>query len=132
MSAPTSLFSSYLFSHSNTRQDGNIGYLFISIGLASVLLVKLTSNMEDCYLLKHVLKRPENTLKENTVKHQDPGTCRLVRGEPAPGDHGHPRQAGGEGNNGPALPVQICRHPHDTLARDHQLHHGSHGEEGLM
>ena len=117
MSAPTSLFSSYLFSHSNTRQDGNIGYLFISIGLASGLLVKLTSNMEDCYLLKHVLKRPENTLKENTV--QDPGTRRLVRDEPAPGDHGHPRQAGGEGNNSPALPVQVFRHPHDTLAQDY-------------
>ena len=114
-----SLSSSYLFSHANTPQDRNIGYLFISIGLASVLLAKLTSNMEDCYLLKHVLKRPENTLKENTVKHQDPGTRRLVRGEPAPGDHGHPRQAGGEGNNGPALPVQVFRHPHDTLAQDY-------------
>ena len=51
MSAPMSLSSSYLFSHANTPQDRNIGYLFISIGLASVLLAKLTSNMEDCYLL---------------------------------------------------------------------------------
>ena len=51
MSAPMSLSSSYLFSHANTPQHRNIGYLFISIGLASVLLAKLTSNMENCYLL---------------------------------------------------------------------------------
>ena len=60
MSAPLCLSSSYLFSHANTEY---IEYLFISIGLASVLLVKLTSNMEECYLLKHVLKITENTLK---------------------------------------------------------------------
>ena len=57
----------------------------------------------------------------DAVQHQDPGPGRLVRGEPALGDEGGPHQTRGVGHRGPALPVEVGRHPGDTLAPHHHL-----------